>query len=102
MPKTHRYTLGKKIDESLLSVLESISVAAFLKPQEKEPYIKFAIKKNDLLKIFLMLLWETKSLDNKKYITLSEKIDEIGRNLGGWLGKMKSKQNSPSETQGEK
>ena len=45
----------------------------------------------DLLKIFIMLLWETKSLDDKKYIELSEKLDEIGRNLGGWLGKVIAK-----------
>jgi hypothetical protein len=41
-----------------------------------------------VLKIFLMILWETKSLDNKKYIALSEKLNEIGRNLGGWHGKL--------------
>ena len=33
-----------------------------------------------------MLLWETKSMDNKKYIELSLKLDEVGRNLGGWCG----------------
>ncbi len=52
--------------------------------------------KNKLLKdgkIFLMMLWETKSLDNKKYIALSEKLNEIGRNLGGWRGKIE-KENS--------
>lgn len=31
-----------------------------------------------------MILWETKSLDNKKYIALSVTLDEIGKNLGGW------------------
>lgn len=40
-----------------------------------------------------MILWETKSLDTKKYISLSEKIDEIGRMLGGWNGQL-TKQNS--------
>jgi len=103
LPKTHRYTLGKKLDETFLAILEAISVAAFLTPQEKAPYIKFTTKKMDLLKIFLMLLWETKSIDDKKYIGLSEKLDEIGRNLGGWLGKISSaKENSPSEARGEK
>jgi len=103
LPKTHRYTLGKKLDETFLAILEAISVAAFLTPQEKQLYIKFAIKKMDLLKIFLMLLWETKSIDDKKYIGLSEKLDEIGRNLGGWLGKVVGKkENSPNETRGEK
>ena len=98
LPKTHRYTLGKKMDETFLAMLEAIAVAAFLTPQEKAPYIKFSIKKTDLLKIFIMLLWETKSLDDKKYIQLSEKLNEIGRNLGGWLGKIISKkENSPDK-----
>jgi hypothetical protein len=39
-------------------------------------------------------------LDNKKYIALSEKINEIGKILGGWLGQ-NTKQNSPIKT-GEK
>lgn len=42
-----------------------------------------------------MILWESKSLDNKKYIALSVKIDEIGRMLGGWNGQL-TKQNSPA------
>jgi len=40
-----------------------------------------------------MILWETKSYDNKKYINLSIKLDEIGKNLGGWSGQI-IKQNS--------
>lgn len=47
-----------------------------------------------------MVLWETKSFDDKKYIALSAKIDEIGKMLGGWIGKL-STQNSPAKT-GEK
>ena len=37
------------------------------------------------LRVLLMILWESKSLDDKKYIALSVKLDEIGRNLGGWM-----------------
>jgi hypothetical protein len=48
----------------------------------------------DTSKILLMILWETKSLDNAKYIALSEPLDEIGKMLGGWLGQLQ-KQNSP-------
>lgn len=82
--------------------MEAIAVAAFLTPDEKQPYLKFAIKKTDLLKIFLLLLWETKSLDDKKYITLSEKTSELGRMLGGWVGKLESKENSSANPQEEK
>ena len=102
LPKTHRYTLGKKIDECLLSILENIATATFLTPTEKQPYIKFAIKKTDLLKILSLLLWETKTLDDKKYTALAERETELGRMLGGWSGKIASKQNSPANQLGEK
>jgi hypothetical protein len=42
-----------------------------------------------LLKFFLQVAWEIKALDNKKYIRLSEKLDEIGKMLGGWLKSIK-------------
>jgi len=94
MPKTHRYSLGEKIDKTFVETIEAIITANFLNQTEKLPYIKLAIRKLDTLKVFLMMLWETKSLDNKKYIALSERLNEVGRNLGGWHGKL-IKENSP-------
>ncbi len=96
LPKIHRYTLGQKVDRIFMEMIESVSVASFSKPEEKVPYIKLAIRKSDVLKIFLNILWETKSLDDKKYIQLSEKLNEIGRNLGGWSGSVQKK-NSPDK-----
>jgi len=85
--------LGIKIDNLLTEITEYISSASFLTKEEKLPYIKIAIRKNDTIKIFLLILWETKSLDNKKYLIISEKINEVGRMLGGWHGQL-TKQNS--------
>ena len=93
LPKTHRYSLGEKIDKFFIEAIEAVITASFLNQTEKLPYVRLAIRKIDTLKVFLMLLWETKSLDNKKYINLSEKLDEVGRNLGGWSGQI-IKQNS--------
>jgi len=45
--------------------------------------------KLDLLKFFLQIAWEIKSLDNKKYILLSERLNEIGKMLGGWIKALK-------------
>ena len=87
-------SLGLKIDKLLVEIIEAIAIASFLSPTERQPWVKLAIRKTDTLKIFLIILWETKSLDTKKYISLSEKIDEIGRMLGGWNGQL-TKQNSP-------
>lgn len=94
LPKEHRYTLGAKIDTLLTEIIEAIASASFLAKEEKQLYIKIAIRKTDTIKIFLLILWETKSLDDRKYLAISEKINEIGRMLGGWNGQL-IKQNSP-------
>lgn len=101
LPKIHRHSLGQRIDTLFIESMEAVAIAAFLSPAEKLPYIKIAIRKIDTIKILLMILWETKSLDTKKYVALSEKIETIGRMLGGWSGQI-IKQNSPAKTQGEK
>ncbi|MFH1206976.1 MAG: four helix bundle protein [Patescibacteria group bacterium] len=88
IPKTHRHTLGQRIDTLFIETIEAIATASFLGRTEKLPYVRRAIQKTDTLKILLMILWETKSLDNKKYIVLSVKIDEIGKMLGGWNGQL--------------
>ena len=96
IPKIHRHSLGQKVDNLFVQIIEAITTASFLSRDKKLPYVCTAIQKVDTLKIFLMIIWETKSLDNKKYIALSIKIDEIGRMLGGWNGQLQ-KQNSPTK-----
>ena len=101
IPKLHRHSLGQKIDALFIEIIETVAFASFLPCDKKQPYVIFSIKKLDTLKILLMVLWETKSLDDKKYIALSVKIDEIGKMLGGWNGQL-LKQNSPYNYKGEK
>jgi hypothetical protein len=100
LPKSHRYSLGNRIDSLFVELLEAMITAAFLPRQEKVPSVQLAIRKTDTLKVLLLILWETKSLGNKKYIALSVFVDEIGKMLGGWSGQL-AKQNSPAEA-GEK
>jgi len=82
-------------------LIEAISAASFLSREEKHPYVRLAIKKLDTLRVLLLVLWETKSLDDKKYIALSIKLDEAGRMLGGWNGQL-TKQNSSAKYAEEK
>jgi len=88
LPKAHRYSLGQKTDNLLAETIEAIVTAAFLQKQEKLPYVKRAIQKLDTAKIFLLILWETKSLNDKKYLALSIKLNEVGKMLGGWNGQL--------------
>lgn len=100
LPKHHKHSLGQRIDTLFVEIMEAIATASFLTPKDKPPYVRLAIRKIDTLRVLLMVLWETKSLDEKKYILLSMKMDDIGKMLGGWIGKL-STQNSPVLT-GEK
>lgn len=47
-----------------------------------------------------MVLWETCSLDTKKYVVLSQRLDETGKMLGGWSGQLAKL--SPAKVRGEK
>lgn len=100
IPKIHRYSLGQKIDNFLIETISAISTASFADKDKKILNVSDAIQNIDTLKILLIILWEAKSLNDKQYIDLSVRIDEIGRMLGGWLGQLK-KQNSPIKS-GEK
>ncbi len=97
IPKTHKHSLGIKIDSLFIEIIEGIAIASFLNKVEKLPWINFSIRKLDTLKILLMILWETKSLDSKKYINLSTKLDEIGKMLGGWSGQVQKSKKLPQQ-----
>lgn len=92
--------MGQRIDTLFIEIIEALAVATFLNKEEKQPYVRLAIRKEDTLRILLMVLWENGSLEDKKYITLSMKIEEIGRMLGGWNGQL-AKQNSPASSSGK-
>lgn len=86
-----RYTLGAKIDTALIETLELIFIASYLGPQQKLPSLQKARTHLDIAKFFLHILWDIKALDNKKYISLSEQLDEIGKMLGGWIKGIEAK-----------
>ena len=105
LPKPHRHSLGQRIDTLFIEITEALAIAGFLSREEKLPYVRIGIRKMDTLRILLMVLWETKSIDNKKYLALSTKIEQIGKMMGGWVGQLTrtdSKQNSPVAKAGEK
>jgi len=87
--KDSRYTIGTKIDSLFLETIELIIKASYSDKVEKFIFLKNASVKLDLLKFFLQIAWEIRSLDNKKYILLSERLDEIGKMLGGWIKTLK-------------
>lgn len=95
-PKKSRYTLGNKIDQLFTDVIESTYIANYQPAHQKLLYVEQAIRRLDLLKFFIQVAWETKDIDNKKYINLSEPLGEIGRMLGSWRNNLKNNQQKTS------
>ena len=85
IPKSDRYAVWQKVENITLEVLEGILVAIGLPKNEKTGILDEASKKLNILRVFVRLSKDVKAIDNKKYIALQEKLDEIGRMLGGWI-----------------
>lgn len=83
-PKAKRFTLGQKLDNLTLEILESVIAAGTSFQDKKLFHLEKAIVSLDLLKILIRLAKDTRCLDNKKYLQLEESLQEIGRMLGGW------------------
>ena len=100
IPRIHKYSFGQKVDSLFSETIEALAIAGFLPKEEKLPWVKLAIRKVNTITVFLLILWEVGSLNDKKYISISTKIDEIGKMLGGWSGQITAqltKQNSPKK-----
>jgi hypothetical protein len=82
-PKTKRYTLGQKLDNISLDIIEllfSIPTSA-----NKISILQIMSVKIDLLKVLLRLSKDTQTLNNKEYLELQTILAEIGKMLGGWI-----------------
>ncbi|MEK7535527.1 MAG: four helix bundle protein [Patescibacteria group bacterium] len=85
LKRIDRYTIGTKIDETFLELLEFIFRSCFAYDKfEKVAMISSAIGKSDLVKFELQIAWETDVIENKIYGQLILHLEHIGRMLGGW------------------
>ena len=83
--RVDRMTLGAKIDDTFVSILELIFRACFAYDKfEKLSLVSQSIGKNDLLKFFMQIGWEHKLVNQVQYGNFILYLDEIGRMLGGW------------------
>ena len=85
VPKNDRYTIWQKCESLMLEVIEGILCAGQASKTERLPVLEKTSAKLNLLRVFIRLMKDTKAIDGKKYIILETAIDEIGRQLGGWI-----------------
>lgn len=83
--KHDRHTIGLKIQNVCLELLENLLSASHASKQNKSEFLSKAATKLDLLKTLLRLSEDVKALPTKNYLALSGKLQEVGRMLGGWI-----------------
>ena len=84
MAKGSRYTMGSRIENRFLDLLELAYNAYFTEKDKKLEKISDCILISDTLKFLISITWEGKLISNKQFEEISLKMDEIGRMLGGW------------------
>lgn len=90
MPKGARYTMGARIENKCLDLLELSYTAYFIQREDKSQKISECIFILDILKFLLTIAWEGKFLSHKQYETLAVKLDEIGKMFWGWKKSMET------------
>ena len=82
--KGSRYTLGARIENKFLDLLE-LSYAAYFTPREqKAEKLSACILRLDTLKFLISVAWEGRIISNRQCEDVALKLDEIGKILGGW------------------
>lgn len=83
--KQDRFTIYERSENLLLDMTEALLSAGYAGRANKIDTLEIASTKLNVLRFFIRLMKEMRTIDNKRYIVLQEHIDEIGRMLGGWI-----------------
>ena len=92
IPKSARYTIGTRIENKFLDLLELSYITYFSKRTNKLEKISKCIFVLDTLKFLISVAWEGKLISNKQYEKIALKLDEAGKMLGGWKNSLNNSQ----------
>jgi hypothetical protein len=85
VPKHERFSIYERSENAIVDILELVLEASYVSKEKKADLLEKASVRLNVIRFFIRLMKESKTLDMKKYTTLQTIIDEIGRMLGGWM-----------------
>lgn len=97
-PKSQRFVLGQQIESTALSILTGIIAANG--ERDKVPSLKRVSASLDTLRILIRLAKDLKFISVKQYVFAAERVNEIGKMLGGWMKQSASSAPPPVRGQG--
>jgi hypothetical protein len=82
-PRVRRFTLGERLEAGLLEVLELLVEAAYTR--NKEASLRRANLRLEVVRHLWRLTHELKVMATRQYEHGASLIDDLGRQIGGWL-----------------
>jgi hypothetical protein len=82
-PRVRRFTLGERLEGGLLDVLELLVEAAYTR--NKETPLRRANLRLEVVRHLWRLAHELKAIAIRQYEYGAKLMDELGRQIGGWL-----------------
>ena len=82
-PRSHRFTLGERMEGQLYDLLETLLRAKY--SREKREFLARANLELEVLRFQLRLARDLRCLPFKSYEHGVRALDEVGRMVGGWL-----------------
>jgi hypothetical protein len=81
-PKAHRFTVGERLSANGLDLLTALVEATYAR--EKAGLLEQASRKVNSTRLLLRMAKDLKLMSIDAYGFSAEKLDEIGRMVGGW------------------
>jgi hypothetical protein len=82
-PRSRRFTLGQRLESGLVDVLELLVEAAYTRNKEKP--LRRANLGLEVVRYLWRLAYELKAVAIRQYEHGAKLMDELGRQIGGWL-----------------
>lgn len=82
--KGQRYSIGTRIENKFLDLLEISYVTYFTEKDKKLLKINDCVLTLNILKFLIHTSWEAKLISHKQYTEVAIKLAEVGKMFGGW------------------
>ena len=99
MHRTHRYTLGERVQEEMTELMLNIYRAN--SAREKKAIIQTARENTAAVKLLFRVLHDLDQLSLKQFISVSEQIEAVSKQLAAW-GKSARGSSSGDRTETDK
>jgi hypothetical protein len=83
MPRAQKFTLGDRIQNTALDVLENLIEATYSKPAE--PFLRKVNMGLEKLRFLFRMAADLRLIDLRRYEFAARAINEVGLSVGGWM-----------------